>query len=258
MMFGTAAGTRLGGAMWRIWPGRSFEAAAGVALIAAGFVLWTLRDVPHRREPKRIGETLALLRRNRALWIAYAFTFVERLCVGVIITSFVLLLGSAHSMPPEGRSRLLFAFLFPFAMLTYPAGRLADRIGCAAPLTAGSVGFGIVLAAYGFAPTGWLLPLMLLSGLLSALMFAPTLSLCAALSPGDQRGAAYAGFNIAGAMGMICGPIWGGIISQIVGRTHGAIAGYQWALAAAGGMVVVVTIVSLPWLLRLRREGRIR
>lgn len=259
MMLGTAAGTGLGGRVWRHWPGQLFEAAALGALIAAFFAAVMLRSMPRfGTAPRDRAGAGRVLRERPALWIVLGASFVERLCVGVIITSFVLLLSHKHGIAPEGRGTLLVSFLLPFAVCTYPAGRLLDRLGAIRPFIVGSVGFGVMMVCYAVAPVGWLFPLMIASGLLSALMFAPTLSLCAALSPADQRGAAYAAFNMAGSLGMICGPLLGGVIGHWVGPMSGAVAGYQVSLCAAGLLEIGLALAVWPWLLQLKRTGAVR
>jgi MFS family permease len=256
MMFGTAIGTRLGGIVWRLWPGWTFMAAAAAAVVAALFVILAVREAAQRLPIGRLSSSLRVVRTHPGLLVAYAYAFVDRFCVGVIISSFVLFLADAHDVSPDGRARLLAMFLIPFATLVYPAGRAVDRIGAVGPLVIGSAGFGVMFGLYGFVPSEWLSFMMVGSGVLSALMFAPTLWLCAELSPGNLRGAAYAGFNAAGSLGFLCGPIIGGLLSQFIGAEAGAREGYQAAFLLAGATEVAIALMTLPWLLRLRRRSR--
>lgn len=255
LMFGTALGTRLGGKVPAEW---SFFVAAGVSCFAALFVAALLREPARRSAARHWRDAVWLLRRHAALGIAYAYTFIDRFCVGVVISSFVLFLASVHGAKPDRIGGLLAAFLVPFAVLVYPAGRLVDRVGAVWPLVAGSAGFGLLMTLYGFTALAWMPVLMLGCGVLSAVMFAPTLTLCADLSPGDQRGAAFAGFNAAGSLGFLCGPLAGGGLCALLLPRLGEAGAYRATFVAAGAMEMLVALATLSVLLRLRREGKVR
>ncbi len=250
MMLGTAAGTRLGGLAA---PHIAFVVAA---IVAAGGALLTLMFLRNRAQDRaeRTRWTWAVLRKHRQLLIPFAYTFIDRFCVGVIISSFVLFLADTHEMLPATRSRLLVMFLVPFALLVYPAGRVIDRIGPVFPLVIGSLSFGVLIASYGFVDVNWLPGVMLASGVVSALMFAPTLSLCATFAPQRLRGSAYAGFNAAGSLGFIAGPIVAGTICQLATTPFGTTAAYQLAFVFAGFTQILCALLTLPLLLRLWRR----
>ena len=161
-------------------------------------------------------------------------------------------------MTSASRGGLLGLFLFPFAFLCYPMGRLSDRIGRVIPMCAGSIGFGFVYASYGFLPANLLPTAMVLSGVLSAAMFAPNLAMCADLAPAKHRATVYAGFNVAGSLGFICGPLVSGLVCGALAHRGDPLVAYQTAFLIAGAAEVLCALVSLPWLLRLRREGRTR
>ncbi|MFO0973305.1 MAG: MFS transporter [Phycisphaerae bacterium] len=252
MMFGTALGTRLGGIAWRLFPGATFEVAAAGALIAILYVVLFVANAPRHTDRPRLRDALALLRARSTIAVPYAYTFAERLCVGVTISSFVLFLASVHHLSPEIRSRLLALFLVPFALLIYPAGRLIDRVGPAAPLTFGSTAFALVFALYGFAPAPLLAPLMLASGLFAALMFAPTLSLCADLAPYDLRGAAFSGFNAAGSAGFVLGPLLGGAIVHMLESSAGPLTAYRAVFLSAAAVQLTVVLLTRRRLRRTR------
>lgn len=255
MMFGTAAGTRLGGVVWRTWPGWTFEAAAMIAMFTAVFVAVVLPSTSNRATPRKRLNVVALLRNHRELFVPYAYTFIDRLCVGFVISTFVLFLAECHGLDPDGRSRLLALFLVPFALLVYPAGRLTDRIGGLVPLAFGSIAFGLLFACYGIIPARWLPVAMVASGVLSALMFAPTLALTAELAPPGRRGAAFAGFNAAGSLGFVCGPILGGAVCQLLSGRLGTAGAFQSAFVVAGATEVACAVLTLRLLLKLQRGG---
>lgn len=260
MMFGTALGTRLGGVAWRVWPNGVFEAAGATAVLAALFVYAIAPGFHGAERPQAARSRRRLhLGLDRRILIPCVYTFIDRFCVGVVISSFVLFLADCHALGPDERSRLLAMFLVPFALLVYPAGRLVDRLGVAWPLAGGSAAFGLLFAAYGFLPREWLPVAMFGSGVLSAAMFAPTLTLIAAWSDSERRGAACARFNAAGAFGFVCGPLAAGAICHSLVDAWGARAAYQAAFVVAGLAEFVCAAATLPWLLHCtRRDASVR
>lgn len=254
MMLGTAVGTGLGGFIWKHVPGRSFEAAALAALVAAVFVALGGFDTARRAAARPPQNWLPLVRRHRGLLVPYLYTFGDRLCVGVIVSTFVLFLAHVHGLPPQSRGALLAMFMVPFALLVYPAGRLVDRAGSALPVSLGSAAFGLLFAAYGVLPSSWLAPAMVLSGVVSAIMFAPTLTLCAELAPPESRGAAYTGFNAAGSLGFMLGPLLGGGLMHFLSPPLGELSAFRATLAITGATQIVCVVVTVPSLLQMRRR----
>lgn len=255
LMFGTAFGSMLGGRLGNISTALVFYVGAGVAITAVFVAAVGLRDAPIREPARRFGDTFRVLVTRPQLWVPYAYAFIDRFCVGVIVSTLMLYLGVVLEMTPAAIGGLLALFLFPFALLCYPAGRLADRIGRALPMCAGSIGFGIVYALYGVLPLAWLYPAMLLSGVLSAIMFAPNLAMCSDLAPPEHRAAAFAGFNVAGSLGFMAGPLIGAVCCALLESSHGSAFAYRTTFVIAGLTEVLCAIISLPWLLSLRRPA---
>ncbi|MEE9297021.1 MAG: MFS transporter [Phycisphaerae bacterium] len=258
LIFGTACGAPLGGRIGEYMPVLVFRIGAGLSLTVAILAMIVLREGPMRPLAGRLRDALGLLKQRRELLVPYAYAFIDRFCVGVIVSGFVLFLGEVHGLSPASRGGLLALFLFPFAFLCYPMGRLSDRIGRVMPMCAGSIGFGFVYASYGVLPSDLLPAAMVLSGVLSAAMFAPNLAMCADLAPAKHRATVYAGFNVAGSLGFICGPLVSGWVCGALAYRSDPLLAYQTAFLIAGGAEVLCALVSLPWLLRLRREGRTR
>ncbi|MCC7292248.1 MAG: MFS transporter [Phycisphaerales bacterium] len=253
LIFGTAFGTPLGGRIGQENPVFVLLLGAIICVVAAMLGL-RLAEAPSRRAPASLRATLLLLHDFPRLTTAYVFGFIERLCVGVIVSTFILYLGEVQRLEPARKGLLMALFLFPFAILCYPMGRLTDRFGRAIPMCAGGIAFGLVYALYGAVSGPWLVVLMLLSGVLSAVMFAPNLAMCADLAPPDQKAAAFAGFNMAGSLGFLCGPLLGGTLMSALTPRLGAGASYQATFAITGAIVVVCAAGSLPHLLALRRH----
>jgi len=255
LMLGTACGTRLGGVVWSRVPDWTFFVAAIVSATAAVGVMLLLCDAPtSTRTRTRISDAALLVRRHPRLLVPFAYAFIDRFCVGVIISTFVLFLADVHGLGPDERSRLLLMFLAPFALLVYPAGRLTDRWGRIWPMALGSAAFGLLLASYGVVPQDRLTAIMVLSGVASAIMFAPNLALCADFAPSDQRGAAFTGFNVAGSLGFILGPLSAGLLFSALAEDGPRDWAYRITLLAAGWTEILCAAITLPFLLAAQRR----
>lgn len=259
MMFGTACGTRTGGEVWRLLPDWTFLVAGCISAVAAVGVLALVRE-PHAPRTDRGGmkAALAILAQRRELAVPYAYALIDRFCVGVVVSTLVLYFADIHELEPRDRSRLLVFFLVPFAVLIYPAGRLVDRIGRVWPIALASATFGVVFASYGVASAESLRALMIISGIVSAIMFAPNLALCADLAPSSHRGAVFTGFNAAGSFGFLLGPLAAGAFFSAMTRHGNTLEAYQATFLATGCTQVLCAAITLPLLLRLRRLGLTR
>jgi MFS family permease len=97
---------------------------------------------------------------------------------------------------------------------------------------------------------------MALIGLSAAVMFVPSMMMTTDLTPPAVRSTALGAFNAAGSLGFILGPLTGGLVSDSVRATYGAAVGYQAAFGVAGLAEVLCVALALPFLLRLRAQGR--
>ncbi len=257
MMFGTTVGSPLGGAVGQVAPLLVFPIGALIALAAGLLVMLFVRETDDCRNGITLGDIRNLVRTRGALAVPYAYAFIDRLCVGVIISTFVLYLHDILSLTPHQIGMMMACFMLPFAALTYPAGRLIDRFGRVWPIALGSTAFGAVFATYGLWSHDMLIVAMVISGVLSAAMFAPNLALCADLCPKGFSATAFAGFNMAGSLGFLCGPLLGGILCTVLMPAAGNASGYRLTLGLAGAAEVLCALITLPMLLRLRRRGLI-
>ncbi|MCZ6698284.1 MAG: MFS transporter [Planctomycetota bacterium] len=262
MMFGTACGTQLGGKVYHYLPGWTFILAGLGSIVTALGVMLFVPESPNAssgRSRLRARDAADFIRKNPRLLVPFAYSFIDRLCVGVVITTLVLFLAEVHGLEPGDRGMLLgLCFLLPFAALIYPAGRLVDRVGRVWPLAIGSIAFGLIFATYGLLPRSGLWLIMLASGIASAVMFAPNLALCADLATASNRGAAFAGFNAAGSLGFVMGPILGGAIFMMCNSVWPAPTAYKVTFMATGATEVLCALITLPWLLRLKRQGIVK
>lgn len=255
MMLGTACGAPLGGRLGQANPLWVLDLGACLAAVAGLLAWFVVQEASDRGRAAGFREALRLLSTRRELVVPYAYALIERFCVGIIVSSFVLYLSECQGLSPSQRGNLLAMFLLPFAVLCYPVGRLSDRFGRAVPMAVGSVAFGVVFAGYGLVPASWLGGVMVVSGVLSALMFAPNIAMCADLAPKDRRATAYAGFNVAGSLGFLAGPLVGGVTHSL---ESDPVAAYRLAFVIGGAAIAGCALVTLPALLRMRRTGLTR
>lgn len=158
-MAGTIVGPLIGSTLFSISVGLTFVASGSVALLVAAIVAATLPNKSlsaGRSASMRLG---AAVWRNRAVLGILVSSVALGLLIGMYDTVWSLLMHARHASNFEiGLSFTLFGL--PFAVGSWPAGRLADRLDnrwlIALSLVAGA-GFAI---AYPFVPSPeWLIGL---------------------------------------------------------------------------------------------------
>ena len=80
----------------------------------------------------------------------------------------------------------------------------------------GGLLYGIVFLMLGFVPTSLLWVAMLLAGIASAAIYAPSLCFAATLAPRGARATSMALLNAGGSLGMMVGTATGGILSSVL------------------------------------------
>ena len=241
LMTGVAVGSPLGG--WLVMRGASAVYLTGAALlVVAALASLAIPPLPadanvgggHRYDWKRGA---------LATWVPLAFGFMDRFTIGVFVSSFTLYLAEGQRISPAERGVLMSLFMVPFALLCWPVGRLADRIGWYWLIIIGTVAFGVTFATYGLVPEVLLPVSMIASGVTSALMFAPNLLL---VSEFARRGAGeglFGAFQVAGSFGFLAGPMAGGIAVELTRRASGAPA-YGAIFIGVGALVIVLGVVA--------------
>jgi 1-acyl-sn-glycerol-3-phosphate acyltransferase len=245
LMIGVAVGAPLGGLL--VDQNRDMVYSVGAALLVLAAVAGAF--VPATTTPSRDPNARYRWDRRRLVsWMPLAYGFADRFLIGIFVSTFTLFLSEVHGVGAATRGMLMSLFLLPFAVLCWPAGKLADRVGWFGPLVVANVGFGLVYATYGVLPFA-LLPLaMIASGVLSAGMFAPSLAL---VSDFAKRGAGeglFGIFQVAGSVGFLMGPVVGGVLVETLRSDEGAPA---WAAIFAG----VGLLLSLGGLVSYRVLG---
>ncbi|MCH2172402.1 MFS transporter [Myxococcota bacterium] len=255
---GVAMGAPLGGIVGAQDPLVPLYLGCALVTLAAALAAGILREPDSgEEEPPKLGFR-EMLRHNRALIAPLTFAFADRFTVGFFTTTFSLYLTRIHHLEPPQIGGLIAAFMLPFALLSYPFGRLSERFSRVAMLCGGSFLYGIGTASLAWWPPDALVGLMLALGVVSAVMFVPSLVLATELASPEIRATAMGAFNAAGSMGFIVGPAVGGFVSETVARQSGWHAGYEAAFVVAGLSEIACVLVALPFLLALVRAGKTR
>ncbi len=255
LLLGVALGAPLGGALGNGSIVRPLHTGAGLLFLAAGLAAAWLRETGRERERPGFAEIVATVMAHRRVLVPLAFAFADRFTVGFYTTTLSLYLTRVHEATPGQIGALIAVFMLPFALLSYPFGRFAERYSLSLMLCGGSALYGIGTAFVGFSSIPVLFVLMPVIGVTAAVMFVPTMLMTTDLVPESVRTTALGAFNAAGSLGFIIGPLTGGIVSQVVADSHGWLAGYRAAFVVAGISELLCVAVAIPFLLRLRARG---
>jgi MFS family permease len=258
MMLGVALGAPVGGLLGRSGPLLPLRVGGALLLAAAALARAAVAERSEREHRPGLREIAAALRGHPAVLVPLAFAFVDRFTVGFYTTTFSLYVKRIHALPPAEIGLAIAVFMLPFALLSYPFGRIAERRSLVALVCVGSALYGVGTAAVGFAGPPGLYALMFAIGVTAAVMFVPSLLMTVQLAPGEVRATAIGAFNAAGSLGFVLGPVAGGLISEGIAARVDWLAGYRAAFAAAGASVLACVALALPVLLRLRRAGLTR
>lgn len=255
LMVGVGVGAPIGGILVDRDPSLVYRVGAVLLAVAAVAALAIPRTAVAVAVDGPSRSRYAWDRTRVATWMPLAYGFADRFLIGVFVSSFTLYLTEVHQVSAATRGMLMSLFLLPFALLCWPAGRLADRVGWYGPIVSANILFGITYASYGLLPFALLPAAMVLSGVLSALMFSPSLVL---VSEFARRGAGeglFGVFQVAGSFGFLFGPLVGGLLVETLRRADGEPA---WALifGAVGALLVGLGLVSWRVLGRLSAEWK--
>jgi len=169
--------------------------------------------------------------------VPYAFGYIDRLTAGFFALTGVAYFRDTFGIDAATAGITLALFFIPFAVLQYPVGLLSDRIGRFLPVVVGSLLYGVTIIAVVLAPRyGVAAVLMVLVGICGALVSPTTMALVTDIVPATERGAAMAGFNVFGSLGMLSG--------FLIGRTVTELYGYLPAFLAAGGLEIAIAVLA--------------
>jgi MFS family permease len=256
MMLGIALGAPLGGVLGQQGPLFPLQIGAVLLALAAIGARLLVRDAGGRSERPAFRDILATLRANPIILAPLTFAFTDRFTVGFFTTTFALYLRRIYDLSSSEIGFLIATFMIPFAIFSYPFGRLAEKRSPIAMLCVGSLLYGVGTAAVGFTAPPALHWLMLATGSAAAVMFVPSMLMTMQVVSDRIRATALGAFNAAGSLGFILGPLAGGAISQFVAGQADWLSGYRAAFVVAGASEVLCVAIALPLLLRhVHRRG---
>lgn len=159
---------------------------------------------------------------RRTLYVLWAGQFLQLAGVSLIAPFLPLYLGELGVQDPSAQaiwSGIIFSSTYVAAALFQPVwGDLGDRYG-RKPMALRSA-FGLALAVGLFAVARnpwWLLGFRLLQGVMAGYSVAAT-ALMSAAAPQDKQGYALGFLQTGYIAGTVCGPLFGGLLAQVVGH----------------------------------------
>lgn len=249
LMLGITVGSPLGGWLVQRGPGAVYLTGAAIFLAAALLALAAPSAPPGPAAP---GRRYRWQWRRAEAWIPLGYAFMDRFSIGIFVSTFTLFLAREHGLPPGARGWLIALFMIPFAALSYPVGQLAGRIGWFPLLVGGNLAFGLVYGAYGITPTSLLPVAMVLSGVASACLFAPSLLLVSELVRRGNGEGLFGIFQVAGSLGFLVGPMAGGVLVAFTGGDGRP--AYEAIFAAVGALEVALAGATVTVLRTTRRR----
>jgi MFS family permease len=236
LTLGVATGAAVGGVLGRNDPLATLHVASAVLGAAAAVAAFVLpRDVGPSRQRHGYLEVARAVAGEPAMRLPLTLALLDRFTVGFFTTGFPLLLASRHQAPPAVIGALLAAFLYPFALLSYPFGRAAERWSRRRMVAFGSLAYGLAMAAVGAVPAALLWLVMPVCGIASAVMFVPTLLWLLDRAPAVGRSTTMAAFHAAGSLGFLLGPVCCGALIEAGGPERG----YLMAFVVGGATQVL-------------------
>jgi MFS family permease len=127
-------------------------------------------------------------------------------------------ISAAFGVPATSIQWVVLTYMVTFAVALIPAGRLADRVGHARTFQGGLALTGTAHLLCGLAPAwAWLLGARGAQGLGAALVMASAPALITLSTDPGRRGQALGRFGLATSLGMVAGPLAGGVLVGALG-----------------------------------------
>lgn len=246
VMLAIAFGSGLGGMLVGVSTQLPFVVGAGLSLLvalAAPF-LYASTLPPETHQPR----ATSLSWREPDVLGPLSAAFVERFTVGLIIVTFALFATKTHGLSDRSIGLLYSMLMLPFALLMYPASRMGDRVPRAVLLGAGALVYGGAITSLALVPKAFLPLSMICAGVASSFMYGTVLCYAATLVPSQSRGRMMAWVNTAGALGMLLGPICGGILVALGRDGADPMSAYRNVFYLAGAVCAAWVVLQSRWL----------
>ncbi|MFO7638397.1 MAG: MFS transporter [bacterium] len=209
-----------------------------IPALAGVFVLFLIRE-PRVCHTRRVLPRLSF--RGLPVRFRLFLLLVGLFALGNSSNMFLLLRARNLGFSAVGVLLLYLVFNLCFGALSYPAGRLSDRVGRKRLLVAGYALYGLVYFGFALAPTpGWAWALFALYGLFAALNEGLEKALVADIAPVEHR-ATFVGLHstLAG-IGLLPASLLAGALWSLWGAPAPFWFGGVLGLAAALGLALVL------------------
>jgi MFS family permease len=155
------------------------------------------------------------------------------ICFGIANSTDMLLQGTRLGLNAAEVIGAYILYNAVYAGLSYPLGRLSDRVGRRKLIVSGWVLYAVVYAAVGMASVTGFWVLMAFYGLYMALTDGASKALIADYAPAESRGAAMGTLAALGGLGSLVGGIAAGLLIDRVNPAAGFGFGAVFAIIAA-------------------------
>jgi DHA1 family multidrug resistance protein-like MFS transporter len=201
----------------------------------------TLIDYHPTVQPAHLEAIMGSFRTSPVLFWLYLIAFIQMFGIGMLVPIAAIYAKRVIGLGEHEIGVLFLLVVIVVALATIPAGRLADRVGKSHLITA-----GMVLGALGM----WLIPfserlwLLLIAGVLLgssyALMAPAWLALVTELAPQGRLGLAVGASETVQGLGLVLGPLLGGLLWDGIGPKAPFIA---CAAALTAGAVIGTSVL---------------
>lgn len=251
LSLGVAMGAPLGGIIGNKMAINVFEIGSYLLLFETVLVFLLFDDIKKGKSKNHFGELIESIKQSPTLIVPYAFTFIDRMTVGFIVSSLTLYLRQYLNMSPKEIGFTMAIFLIPFSILTYPSGVISKHFNKLKMMMLGSILYGISLMFISFCSIDELWIIMFFCGISSALMFAPSLTLVANIAKHMNKATAMSGFNASGSLGFLLGPVLSGSIVALFSIYFDKEDAYKIVFLFGGLLELVCVFIFLPYLKRI-------
>ncbi|MHA2247275.1 MAG: MFS transporter [Candidatus Hodarchaeales archaeon] len=193
-----------------------YYSASLLAILVFLLSLVLLKEPQQLTAKPSLVENVGIVFRKPRLIIPGIFNFVDRFHIGFILFILPLFLPIVLDVSTELRGMVLGLFALPFIILQYPVGRWSDRVGRYKPVILGSIGCGIMLTIMGFLGSFGLFILIIafiILGIGNGFTGPPAMALVGDIVEADDNATGMGFFNLLGNVGIIIGPLVGGLLA---------------------------------------------
>lgn len=250
---GVAFGAPFGGLIGNSNYVNVFYFGSIILFISAFFIKINLNEFQKKSKIISFKHILQILSKKQKLIIPYFFTFIDRISVGFIISTLVLYLSLELKASPKEIGFIMAIFLIPFSLLIYPASKLSMKKNKLLFMILGSLLYGILLITLAHLNLDEIKIAMFFAGIVSAFMYAPSLLMVSEYSGEDDKAAAMSGFNSAGSLGFLIGPLFGGLIINQFMNFFNTTNSYLPAFYFIGILEILCALIFIPFILYKKR-----